>query len=174
MHHERELFELAAQPLLARPDAGDERLRGLVVELDAELVPALPAPLRQRPGLGRLVRTYLAAGLLDRLDELSSRPAPHDQHEHGVGRERGQRRLQRAYVRGLPGADVVDEQVARGGIEAHGGERGDDLVWLRYARVERLEASGPALLFGPASDAGPPRVDLGVVVAGDEIRGLQA
>ena len=34
---ERELLELAQQPLLAVADLGHERLRGLLVELEAEL-----------------------------------------------------------------------------------------------------------------------------------------
>ena len=89
------------------------------------------------------------------------------------GGSSAERVLQRAELGGLPGAHVVDQQVAGGGVEAEHRERAGDLGRLALARVEGLEAAGAALLLGAPAHAGAPGVDLGVVVAADEVGGLQ-
>ena len=152
---ERDLLELAREPLLARAHPCDQLLGRLLVELQPELAGALDAPLGQLPRLRGGVLAHLAAGALDRLRELLQRLAAHDQHEHGLRRQLGERRLERAELAGLPGARVVDEQVAGAGVEAEAPPSdAGDLLGLALARVEGLEPAGAALLVGaPAHPA---------------------
>ena len=72
---ERELLELAQQPLLAVADLRDERLGAGVVELDAELARAAPDSQRgSSRGLTALSSAIYAAGRLDRLAQRRGRP----------------------------------------------------------------------------------------------------
>ena len=67
---ERELLELAQQPLLAVADLRDERLGALAVEVDLQRPGLAFQPLREIPRLDVVLRRDLAADLLDRLVEL--------------------------------------------------------------------------------------------------------
>ena len=70
---ERELLELAQQPLLAVADLRDERLRALAVQVDLQRPGLAFQPLRQVPRLDVVLGRDLAADLLDRLVELVRR-----------------------------------------------------------------------------------------------------
>ena len=89
------------------------------------------------------------------------------------GEHFGERRLERAELPRLPGLRVVHEQVAHARVEGEAGERRDHLAGLARAGVERLEAARAALLLGAPAEAEAPGVDLRVVVAADEVDGLQ-
>ena len=69
--------------------------------------------------------------------------------------------------------DVVHQQVAGGGVEAQHRERAGDLRRVALARVEDLQPARPALVLGAPADPRAPGVDLGVVVAADEVGGLE-
>ena len=131
------------------------------------------APLGQLPRLRCGVLPGLPARLLDGLRQLLHRLAARDEHQHGVRRQLGQRLLQRAELGGLPCAHVVDQEVAGGGVEAQHRERVRHVGGLALAGVEALEPAGAALVLRAPPHAGAPGVDLGVVVAADEIGGLQ-
>jgi hypothetical protein len=73
----------------------------------------------------------------------------------------------------LPGADVVHQHVAGARVEGERGERGHHLAGVTGASVEGVEASRAPLLVGAAPHPRAPGVDLGVVVAADEVGGLQ-
>src|SRR5688572_30405494 len=118
MQRQRDLLELAREPLLARAHPRDELLRRLGIELEAELARVPDAPFRQLPRLGGRVLARLAAGLLDRLGQRLWRLPASNEDNDRVWRQVLHGLLQRAELVRLPGADVVHEQVARGGVEA--------------------------------------------------------
>ena len=174
MQRERELLELAREPLLARPDPRHELLGRLAVELEAELAGVPDAPLGQLPRL-RAPRTRAPR-------RRPSRPPCESCLAPCRGRSRTSTvsggRSARAgssgpSSAGLPGADVVHQQVARAGVEGQRRERRRHLGRLARAGVEDLEPARPALLLGAPAHARAPGVDLGVVVAADEVGGLQ-
>ena len=75
---ERELLQLAQQPLLAIADVRDQRPRGLRVELEAELAARADDPARQLARLDGALLRDLPAGRLDRLAQRAgtlSRPS---------------------------------------------------------------------------------------------------
>src|SRR6185436_21171711 len=70
---ERELLELASEPLLAVAHLGDQRARRIAVEPEAELLALLDHPGRQLLALDVHLRGDLAARLVDRVMELRGR-----------------------------------------------------------------------------------------------------
>ena len=171
---ERDLLELARQALLARARrAPTSSLAASWSSWRPELARVADAPLGQLPRLRGGVLAHLAAGLLDRLRELLRGLAARNQDQHGFGRQGGERLLERRELGRLPGADVVHQQVASGGLEAQRRERAGHLARLALTRVEDLEPARPALVLGPAAHTSAPGVDLGVVVSADEVGGLQ-
>ena len=173
MQGDGDLLELAREPLLARADARHELLRRLPVELKPELAGVPDAPLGQLPGLGGGVLAGLAAGLLDGLVQLLGCLAAGNEDEDGFGRHVGERLFQRGELVRLPGPDVVHQQVARAGIEAQHGEGAGDLAGVALPRVEQLEPAGPALGLRTPANPSAPGVDLGVIVAADEVGRLE-
>ena len=61
---ERELLQLAQQPLLALADVGDERLGGVAIQRDAEPLGLAAQPVRQLLGLQVAFECDAAPGLL--------------------------------------------------------------------------------------------------------------
>ena len=149
MQGDRELLELAREPLLARAHPRHELLGALAVQLQPELAAALHRPLGQLPGLRGRAVADVAAGLLRRVAQRLERLAADDQDQHGVGRQVGQRRLERPQLAGLPRPGVVHEQVAHARVEGEAGQRRGHLGGLGRAGVEGLEAARAALLLGP-------------------------
>ena len=95
MERDRELLQLARQPLLAGADPGDELLGRVRVEPQPQLQRPLDGPLGQLPCLGGGTVAHLSAGLLDRRAQRLQRLSPHDQDQDGVRRKVGQGGLQR-------------------------------------------------------------------------------
>ena len=170
---EADLLQLARQPLLARADSCHQLLRRLGVQLQSQLAGVADAPLGQLPRLRCGVFAGFPARLLDGLRQLLHRLAARDQHQHRVRRQLVQRLFERAELGGLPCAHVVDQEVAGGGVEAQHRQRVRHVGGLALAGVEALEPAGAALVLRAPPHAGAPGVDLGVVVAADEIGGLQ-
>ncbi len=87
---QRELLELAQQPLLALADLRDERLRRGAVERDAHARRLLAHPAGQLPRLDGHLGDDLPPGALDRLVErrwrLGAGLLAREQRERGVGR----------------------------------------------------------------------------------------
>jgi hypothetical protein len=131
------------------------------------------APFRQLPRLRSGVLADLAARLLDRLGELLDRLRPGDEDQHGVRRQVAERLLERVELTGLPRLHAVHEHVARGGLEAQHRERAGHLGGIALPGVEGLQPARAALVLGAPANTGAPGVDLGVVVAADEVGGLE-
>ena len=168
-----QLLDLALELLLARADGLDELLRRLRVHREPLLPRAVDDPLRELPRLRRAVVAHLAARLLDRLRQLGRRLSARDQHEHGVGRHRGERRLERRRCR--PPSSPRPARPAGSACPRR----------TSWSRAQPRRASAPSALPsncssppGPSSrsaraaDAAAPGVDLRVVVAGDQVGGL--
>ena len=118
MDRERELLELAREPLLAGADERDELLRRLPVQLQAQLARALDAHSGAPRASGAAYSRTSPPAFSTALASCLSGLAAHDQHQHGVGRQARERGLERAELGRLPGVGVVDEQVAGAGGEA--------------------------------------------------------
>jgi hypothetical protein len=173
MQGQPDLLELAREALLAWPDAPHQLLRRVGIELEPELAGVGDAPFRQLPGLGGGVLARFAAGAFNGLRELLWRFTAGNEDQDGFWRQLAERLLERAELVRLPCTHVVDEQVARGGVEAEHREGAGHLGGVALASVEQLEPAGPALLLRAPAHTRAPGVDLGVVVAADEVGGLQ-
>src|SRR5205814_9175167 len=111
---------------------------------------------------------------LDGLGEARLYLAARDQNEHRVRRHVRDGALERLEVACLPGLHGVGEQVSRARVEGECGELGGQRLHARLPGVEALERAGAALLLGALPQAGSPGVDLGVVLAGDQVDGVEA
>ena len=157
--------------MLAAPDERDELLGRLRVGLQPDLSRALDRPLGQLPGFGRRVLAKLATSFLDGFDQPRGGLAAHDQHEHRVRRHIREGLLEVPELARLPAARLVDEQVAGPALETERRQCGGHRAWLDFPRIEELQPAGAPLLLGPPPRSHPPGVDLGVVVAADEVDG---
>ena len=167
-----DLLDLAHEPLLAAAGHGDEGARRLGVHLEAVLLRTGDHPLGQLPRLRRGVLAHLSAGGLHGLGERCGRLAARDQHEHGVRRHRGQRGYERLQGRRLPGVDLLGEDVPRARGEREREHRRHHLIRRGGCRVEVLQRTRTVLGLGALAQAAAPLIDLGVVVAVDEVDGL--
>ena len=80
---------------------------------------------------------------------------------------------QRLQRRRLPGVDLLGEDVPRTGGEGEGQDRRHHVVRRGARRVEVLQGSRAVLGLGALAQAAAPLVDLRVVVAVDEVDGLE-
>ena len=71
-------------------------------------------------------------------------------------------------------ADRVGEQISRARVEGERGEFRRESVDRGLASVEGLERPRPALLLGAVAQARAPGIDLGVVLAGDQVDGVES
>ena len=176
---ERELLELAQQALLAVADVRDERLRRGAVELEAEPARLLAHPLRQLPGLDGALGADVAAGRLDR-----RRAARRRLGAALLAGEEGDGRLGRHRPRApgarcacdlgvLPALDAVDDEEAPPDGEGHRAQRRGDRVRRRRVALEDLDAARARSRSRPARAAARALGDTAVVVAVDEVGGLE-
>ena len=175
---DRELLDLAHEPLLTIADLSDERLRGIAVELDAELGRLALQPFRQLPGLQRALDGDVPARALDGLAERrADLEAPLLAPEEG-DRRVGRNRLERGRdvgldVRVLPALDAVDDDEAPADRERHGGKRAGDCLGRRGVALVAFQAAATRLALGERSQPGAALADAPVVVAVDEVGGLE-
>ena len=175
---ERELLELAEQPLLALADLVDEGLGAGLVELEAVLAGPGLQPARELPRLDAALDGDRAAGGLDRgaqpVGDLVApllaaeqrereRLAVHALHRGGDGLDVGV----------LPALDAVGDHEAAAHGEAHRRERDDHLVGRAQLALEHLDPAGAALGLGELAQLGAALGDAAVVVAEDEVDGLE-
>ena len=117
---ERQLLELAQQPLLAVADVGISALARAAVELEAELAARARDPLGQLPGLDRLLGGDVAAGLLHGLVERRRAPwRAHSSRAKKATVVSGGRRLQAPRER----LDVARPSSARRRRRSRSGDR---------------------------------------------------
>ena len=175
---ERELLELAQQPLLALADLADQGLGAGLVELEAVLAGPGLDPARELPGLDAALHRDRAAGGLDRLAQAvghlvaallaaehreRERLAVHAAHGGGDGLDVGV----------LPALDAVGDHEAAAHGERHRGEGGDHRVGRAVLALEHLDPAGAALGLRERAQLGAALGDAAVVVAEDQVGGLE-
>ena len=175
---ERELLELAQQPLLALADLVDEGLGAGLVELEAVLAGAGLQPARQLPRLdAALYGDRAARGLDGGAQPVGDLVAPLLAGEH---RER-QRLAVHALHRGgdgldvgvLPALDAVGDHEAAAHGEAHRCQGDDDLLGRAQLALEHLHPAGSALGLRERAQLGAALGDAAVVVAEHQVDGLE-
>ncbi len=176
---QRQLLQLAQQPLLALSDLRDERLGGGGVERQAEARGLLARPLGELPRLDGQLRDDLSAGALDGVVQrggcLRAGLLAREQRERGVGRHlrdgRGEVLLDVVLA---PALDPFDDDHAPPDRERHRGERVGDAGGRGGLAFEQLDArASPLLAFAERPQPRPPLGDGAVVVAVDQVGGPQ-
>ena len=175
---ERELLELAQQPLLALADEADQRLRSVAVELHVELAGFGLQPAGQVLGLQDVLFRDDAAGLLDRLRQqrrdLEPALVAAEERDRRVGRDRLQRGHEvRLDVGLLEAFGAVDDEEAPADRERHRVERAGDRLGARGVALEALDAVAAGLGLGDGAQGGATLADAAVIVAVDEVCGLE-
>ena len=177
---ERELLELAQQPLLAVADAGDERAGGAGVELEAEL--RRPCSATQRGSSFALTAASSAttppAGLTALPSAAGHLVAPLLAGEEGDGqrlgvdaRQRGDDRLDLGV---LPALDAVGDHEAPAHGEGHRAERAGDRARACRSRPRRpRRRCAPLSASASAAQLRAALGDAAVVVAVDQVGGLE-
>ena len=175
---QRELLQLPQQPLLAAPHLGDERVRGGGVERDPHARGLLARPLSQLPRLDRRLGDHLPARVLDRVVDrhgrLRAALLAREQRDRRVGRHlrhcRGEVLLDLPL---LPALDAVDDDHAAADRERHRAQRQRHTGGGAGLAVEHFDAGRVPLLLGQRLQPRAPLGDRAVVVAVDQVRGLQ-
>lgn len=173
-----ELLDLAHEPLLAIADLSDERLRAFAVKLNAELRRLALQPFRQLLGLQRALDRDVSARALDGLGErradLEAPLLAAEEGDRRVGTDCLQRRRDMGlHVRFLPALDAVDDQKAPADRERHRRQRAGDRLRRRRVALEALQAARTRLALGERPQSGAALADATVVVAVDEVGGLE-
>ena len=153
------------------------RIRGRRrVEPEAEALGVGDEQARHLPRLRRLELVDLALGRLDRLGQLRRRFGAGDQDHGEIGGQLAERGDDRVELFVAPALDPVGEQVAARVRQRHRRDRRQQRLVVGHpaalAGLEDLERRRPALALGPRPQAGPGRVDLRPVGAGDQVERL--
>ncbi len=163
--------------MLSFADVADQGARRVGVELDSLLPAARDHPFGQLPRLHAHLRADLAADRAHQRVEPLRRPAAAvlagEEGHRGVGRDRLNRRLERVQILVLPPLGAVDDDEPPAERERHRIERERDRVGARLVALEQLQPLRSAERFGEPTQAGTALCDAAVVIAVNQVRGLE-
>ena len=174
---ERELLELAQQPLLAIADVADERAGAVGLELESQLAGARDRPLGQLPGLDAHLRADVAAGREHRgvkaVRRLVATLLAGEERDRRLRGHRAQRRRQHIELLVLPALDAVDDDEPPAQRQRHRVQRGGGTLGRGLLAFEQLDPFGATDRFGQRTQPGAALGDAPVVVAVDQIGRLE-
>ena len=135
-------------------------------------------PLGQVPGLDGRLRDDLSTRLLDgrvqRRGRFGATLLAREQRDGRIGRHRRERGRERLLDLGLlPALDALDQDHAAPHHQRHRRQRPRDALRAGRLALQRLHAVGPAIAFGQRAQARAALGDRAVIVAVNQIRGLE-
>ena len=155
----------------------DQRASGVGLDLEPQVAATRDHPLRELPRfhalLGADVATGLADGLVKASGSLRARVLAGEERHRSLAWDRVERRLERLEILVLPPLRAVGDDEPPAERERHRVEARRDRLWRRALALEQLDPLGTALGLGQGAQPRPALGDPAVVVAVDQIRGLE-
>jgi hypothetical protein len=155
----------------------DQRAGGIGRQLEPELARLRDRPGRQFPRLQPLLGADVAAGLADGVVEsgrdLEAAVLATEEGDGRVGRQICERVDERGQLLLLPPLDAVDDDEAAAERERHRAQRDRDRSRGAGVALEELKSLSAGLRFGERAQPRPPLRDPAVIVAVDQVRGLE-